>query len=67
MPEKTSWNFSLREASDVICELDILTLDGSEPPNAGHQRRARTAAGDKPCMKDMLIARPLHGFVRRRV
>jgi len=33
--------------------------------NAGHQRRARTAASDKPCMRDMLIARPLHAFVRR--
>jgi hypothetical protein len=35
-----------------------------EPANAGHQRRARTAASDKPCIRDMLIARPLHAFVR---
>jgi hypothetical protein len=35
--------------------------------NARHQRRARTAASDKPCMRDMLIARPLHAFVSRRV
>jgi hypothetical protein len=33
--------------------------------NGGHQRRARTAASDKPCMRDMLIARPLHAFVGR--
>jgi hypothetical protein len=30
-----------------------------------HQRRARTAGSDKPCMRDMLIARPLHAFVGR--
>ena len=39
MPEKTTWNFSLREAGDVISESDILTVDGSEPPNAGLQLR----------------------------
>jgi hypothetical protein len=31
--------------------------------NAGLQRRARTAASYKPCMRDKLIARPLQGFV----
>ena len=31
--------------------------------NARHQRRARTSVSDKPCMRDMLIARPLHAFV----
>jgi hypothetical protein len=31
--------------------------------NAGHQRRARTAASDKSCMRDILIARPLHTIV----
>ena len=31
--------------------------------NAGLQRRARTAASDKPCMRDMLIARRLHALV----
>ena len=36
-----------------------------ETHNAGHQRRARTAASDKPCMRDMLIARPLHAIVKR--
>src|SRR2546425_12421590 len=34
--------------------------------NAGHQRRARTAANDKPRMRDMLIARPLHAIVSLR-
>jgi hypothetical protein len=38
-------------------------LDSSQRPNAGHQRRARTAGRDKPCMRDMLIARPLHALV----
>jgi hypothetical protein len=37
-----------------------------EAPNARHQRRAQTAANDKSCMRDMLIARPLHAFVRHR-
>ena len=37
-----------------------------EAHNAGHQRRARTDASDKPCMRDMLIARPLHAVVRWR-
>jgi hypothetical protein len=32
--------------------------------NAGHQLRARTAARELPCMRDTLIARPLHAFVR---
>jgi len=31
--------------------------------NAGHQRRARTDASDKPCMRDTLFARPLHAIV----
>jgi hypothetical protein len=31
--------------------------------NAGHQRRARTAARELPCIRDMLIARPLHALV----
>ena len=33
--------------------------------NARHQRRARTATGDKPCMRGKLIARPLHAVVMR--
>jgi hypothetical protein len=33
---------------------------------AGHQRRARIAASDKPCMRDMLTARPLHAIVGHR-
>ncbi|MDQ3668150.1 MAG: hypothetical protein M3410_16570, partial [Acidobacteriota bacterium] len=47
--------------------FDILFLytDVQQESNAGHQRRARTAASDKPCMRDMLIARPLHAIVRR--
>ncbi len=31
--------------------------------NGGHLRRIQTVASDKPCMRDMLIARPLHAFV----
>jgi hypothetical protein len=34
-------------------------------PNAALQRRARTGASDKPCMRDLLIARPLHAIVGR--
>src|SRR6266850_8311254 len=37
----------------------------AKQPNAGHQRRARTAASDKPCMRGMLYARPLHAIVMR--
>ncbi len=31
--------------------------------NAALQRRARTAASDKSCMREMLIARPLQALV----
>jgi len=34
--------------------------------NAVHQRRARTAARDKPSVRDMLISRPLHAVVGLR-
>jgi hypothetical protein len=35
----------------------------NEDANVGHQRCARTAASDKSCMREMLIARPLHAIV----
>jgi hypothetical protein len=44
-------------------EKRAITSDMEKQYNAGHQRRARTAASDKPCMRDMLIARPLHAIV----
>jgi hypothetical protein len=44
--------------------LKLLVGFYREAANAGHQRRARTAGSDKPCMRDMLDARPLHAFVR---
>ncbi len=53
----------LRPVFTLPPALDFVPTAGH---NAGHQRRARTAARDKPCMRDMLIARPLHAFVRRR-
>jgi hypothetical protein len=34
-----------------------------EQPNAGLERRALTTARFMPCMRDMLIARPLQAFV----
>jgi hypothetical protein len=46
---------------------DAYQLEWRKTHNVGHQRRARTAASDKPCMRDMLIARPLHAFVRLHV
>jgi hypothetical protein len=50
-----------------VANINCLAILISGQPNAGHQRRARTAASDKPCMRDMLIARPLHAIVRRRL
>ena len=41
----------------------ILILLPAKTANVGIDRRARTAASDKPCMRDKLIARPLHAVV----
>jgi hypothetical protein len=51
------------EALAAIKTLGIMMGSVSRGPNAGHQRRGRISASDKPCMKDMLIAPPLHAFV----
>lgn len=42
-------------------------LQGFVRRRARHQRRARTAASEKPRIGDMLMARPLHAFVRPMV
>jgi len=36
--ENTTWNFSFREAKDLISELGTLTLKGGEPPTLRFQR-----------------------------
>jgi len=42
-------------------------LTKHEAPNARHQRRVLTSASDKPCMRDMLIARPLHAAIAMQI
>ena len=54
---------SLLSESKIAIPTLIVNYRAPVAPNAGHQRRARTAASDKPRMRDMLIARPLHAFV----
>ena len=40
------------------CHTSVARAQG-RPPNAGHQRRARTSGSDKPCVRGKLIARPV--------
>jgi hypothetical protein len=56
--------FPFLELFNCCCNLP--NRSKAKRHNVGLQRRARTAASDKPRMRDMLIARPLHAFVGRR-
>jgi hypothetical protein len=49
--------------ADSICFVTHFGSPKRKTPNARHQRRARTGVSDKPRMRDMLIARPLHAIV----
>jgi hypothetical protein len=58
--------FYLRNSGSTQRSLSATGLSAesaTKRDNDGLQRRARTAASDKPCMRDKLIARPLQGFV----
>src|SRR2546429_623718 len=46
--------------------LRLFIVTFQRAPNAGHQRRARTGTSDKPCIRNLLIARPLHAIVKFR-